>query len=134
MGKGGSLDNETAGGIVCSVRSDGKLHDYAVDRFGTKFVTHPDSGLRFSDLEPVPHLRSLRTFACDMAQHLYLTRLASFDICLDINENWRAIEYNLFGQTIRFSQYAGNPFFGPFTSEVIDYCQKASRLNLILRS
>jgi hypothetical protein len=37
MGVAGSLDNLTAGGIVCFVHPDGRLHHYACDRYGQKF-------------------------------------------------------------------------------------------------
>ena len=43
---------------------------------------------------------------------------------MDSDEKWRAVELNLFGQTTRFTQYAGQPFFGEFSEEVIDYCKK----------
>jgi hypothetical protein len=124
MGKGGSLDNETAGGIVCSIADNGRFHKYALDKYGEKFLKHPDTGLIFSELDAVPRVESLKAFAVRIAQQLHLTRLASLDISFDANERWRMIEFNLFGQTIRFAQYAGKPFFGPFTTEVIEYCQQ----------
>jgi hypothetical protein len=48
--------------------------------------------------------------------------LAGWDMSLDDQGRWRCIEVNLEGNTIRFAQYAGQPFFGEFTDEVIDYC------------
>lgn len=58
-----------------------------------------------------------------MARDLFLIRLASLDVFLDRENNWRVLEVNLSGQTIRFSQYGGEPFFGRFTDEVIEYCR-----------
>jgi len=37
------------------------------------------------------------------------------------------MELNLMSQTIRFAQYAGRPFFGPFTGEVVRYCKEHPR-------
>ncbi len=124
MGKGGSLDNETAGGIVCGVLDDGRLNNYAVDKFGAKFFCHPDTGKDFSEQEIIPNFSELIELSKNTAQEIYLCRLASLDACLDETGKWRLIEINLFNQTIRFSQYVGRPFFGRFTQEVINYCIK----------
>jgi hypothetical protein len=59
-----------------------------------------------------------------MAQQVYLARVVGFDVCLDAEGRWRFIEVNINGHTIRFAQYAGEPFFGPFTDEVIRYCRE----------
>ena len=123
MGKGGSLDNETAGGIVCGIHSDGRLNSYAVDKYGTKFLKHPDSGMDFSRQEFIPQFDILKQLVRTVAQDVYLTRLVSLDACLDEHGQWRLIEMNLFNQTIRFSQYIGRPFFGEFTNEVIEFCR-----------
>ena len=61
MGVAGSLDNETAGGSVCYVHSNGSLNDYAVDKYGRKFASHPDSHVQFSRERPIPDLGQLRT-------------------------------------------------------------------------
>lgn len=124
MGVGGSLDNETAGGIVCFVKEDGSLNTYAVDMYGRKFESHPDNGVVFADAEVIPQFNAMKTTATEVATGLLLPRIISLDLCFDSTGAWRVIEVNLFGQTIRFSQYAGQPFFGEFTDEVIEYCLK----------
>lgn len=128
MGKAGSLDNETAGGIVCGVMEDGQLNSYAVDKYGTKFYSHPDSNKDFSLCEKVPYYEDLIDLCIDVAENVYLSRVSSLDVCLDENGKWRIIEINLMNQTIRFSQYVGRPFFGRFTQEVLDYCQTHPQL------
>lgn len=122
MGMGGSLDNETAGGIICFVKEDGELNDYAVDKYGGKFSSHPDTGVVFATAGTVPKFEEMKSLAVEIATQVFLMRIVSLDMCLDTDGNWRVIEINLFGQTIRFSQYAGRPFFGDFTEEVIEYC------------
>lgn len=122
MGKGGSLDNETAGGIVCFIREDGYLNELAVDKYGGKYHHHPDTGLTFN--EAVPNIPQLRELAKTVAHDIFLARLISLDLCYDENGRWRLIEVNLNGQTIRFAQYAGMPFFGPFSQEVVEHCSE----------
>ncbi len=121
MGVGGSLDNETAGGIVTLVKSNGELNGYAVDKYGLKYLKHPDTNLTFKGI--VPNFSGLSSLSKTIAEKIFYARVFSLDFCLDSKGNWRVIEVNLFGQTIRFAQYAGQPFFGGFTDEVVEYCK-----------
>ncbi len=127
MGKGGSLDNETAGGIVTFINENGSLNDYAVDKYGGKFSSHPDTGLLFADAGVIPGFKEMKALAVRIASDVFMARIVSLDMCLDDKGDWRVIEINLLGQTIRFAQYAGRPFFGGFTGEVIDYCLKTRK-------
>jgi hypothetical protein len=128
MGQGGSLDNETAGGIVCYINDDGRLNSYAVDKYGVKCDSHPDCGLRFDQQEPIPNFEDMKKLAVEVAHGVFLARLISLDLCLDSEGTWRAIEINIFCQTIRFAQYAGHPFFGEFTEEVVRYCEEERKV------
>lgn len=120
MGIGGSLDNETAGGIVCYIDQNGLMCGTARDKNGKNYYFHPDTKLTFS--EKIPAFSALLESSNKISSNIFYSRLTSLDFCLDINEVWRPIEVNIFGQTIRFSQYAGTPFFGEFSDEVIEYC------------
>lgn len=122
MGVDGSLDNETAGGIVSYITTDGELHGFAVDKYGKKFFKHPNSGLTFD--QKIPNYDQLLEVSKQVAGRVYFARLVSLDLCYDCSGKWRPIEINLGGQTIRFAQYAGQPFFGDLTEEVIEYCIK----------
>ena len=119
IGVGGSLDNETAGGIVTFVDQNGGLNGYAVDKFGRKYFHHPDTHLTFTG--KVPYFEKMVSLSKDIGHKIFYARISSIDLILDCNDNWRVIEINLFGQTIRFAQYAGQPFFGKFTDEVVEY-------------
>lgn len=132
MGKGGSLDNLNAGGIVRFIHEDGTLNALALDNWGEKFLRHPDSGVDFTKKEQLPKYDELKQLAVRLAQDVYLCRLVSFDFCMDEVGNWRVIEINLRNQTIQMAQYAGRPFFKPFTHEVIDYCKQHPRWTIML--
>lgn len=123
MGKDGSLDNETAGGIVCNINQKGVLNDYAVDKYGYKFFKHPNSGKVFKN-STIPFYDALEKISINIGKKLVFPNLMSLDMCLDSKGKWRCIEVNLLGQTIRFAQYAGTPFFGDYTEEVVDYYLK----------
>lgn len=119
MGKDGSLDNETAGGIVCNIKSNGILNKYAVDKYAIKYFEHPNSGFLFENKE-FPLYDDLKKTSKQISQKIIGARIISLDMALDSNDKWRCIETNLFGQTIRFAQYAGEPFFGALTQEIVD--------------
>lgn len=131
FGRTGSLDNMTQGGLGRFIDEEGRLNRYAVDTHGLKFIRHPDSGMDLTKREVVPNFEQLKRLAKRLAQDVYLTRIVSFDFCLDQAGRWRLIEVNLRHQTIQFAQYAGRPFFGPFTQEVIEYCKDNPRWPLI---
>ena len=118
FGVDGSLDNETAGGIVCNINEHGELNSYAVDKYCKKFIKHPNSNVVFSEVT-IPHYQDLFKLAEDISNEIPLCNLISLDMCLDKNNNWRCIEINLSAQTIRFAQYAGTGFFNKYTDEVI---------------
>lgn len=122
MGKGGSLDNETSGGIHTMINEDGFLNNYAVDKYGTKYEKHPDTGYAFES--QIPAHGDLKDLALKVAKKVFFTRIIGLDVCYDKSGNWRVIEVNTKGHTIRFSQYGGQPFFGEFTDEVIAYCEQ----------
>lgn len=122
MGVGGSLDNETAGGILTLIREDGALNGYAVDKNGKRFVTHPDSGCAFEGV--IPDFLGLIGLSKRIAERVFYARLIGLDLCLDKDGDWRLIEVNTSGAATRLAQYHGERFFGKYTDEVIEYCKK----------
>ncbi len=119
MGKDGSLDNMTDGGIVCNIKSDGILNNYANDILAKKYLKHPNSGFIFEN-QKFPFYQDLIEASKIVAKGVIGASLVSMDMALDSNEKWRCIELNLVGQTIEFPQNAGEPFFGEFTDEIIN--------------
>jgi len=123
MGLGGSLDNETAGGIYSLINTDGKLNGYAIDKNGTRFLNHPDTLLDFNG--KIPDMEGLWDLARKVTSRIFYAHIVSLDACYDADNNWRIIEANVLGQhTIRFAQYSGQPFFNRFTDEVVSYCKE----------
>jgi hypothetical protein len=122
MGVGGSLDNVTAGGIATRVRKDGFLNGWAIDSYGKKYLSHPDTGVDFN--AQIPNLKGLHEMVLKIAGKIFYARLMSLDCCYDSEENWRMIEINLFSGSICFAQEHGALYFDEFTDEVRDYCLK----------
>jgi hypothetical protein len=121
MGRGGSLDNLKAGGIITYVKPDGFMVGYALDRYGRRFDEHPDTLMKFD--ECVPNYDELIELSKRVAHKIFYARIISLDACCDEKGNWRFVEANVYGQhTIKFAQNFGFSFFGNFTDEVIKYC------------
>lgn len=123
FGINGGLDNLSGNGIVCNINEDGTLNHYAVNRYGIKHFEHPNSKVLFKDII-IPHYDNLNKKAIIIANQIPLCKLISLDMCLDENNNWRCIEINTSGQTIRFAQYAGKGFFGKYTDEIIAFTKQ----------
>lgn len=117
------LDNLSAGGIVCNIQDDGRLNEYALTKYAVKHFKHPNSQVIFTDVI-IPYYDELNEKAISIANQVPLCNLLSLDMCLDNNNNWRCIEINTTGQTIRFAQYAGKGFFGQYTDEVINLAKQ----------
>lgn len=121
-GNGQIVDNVGAGGLVTLIRERGQLNGYALDRYGKTYEKHPITGIPFKG--EIPDIQKLDKLAKKVARQLFLLRLVGLDLYYDKNREWRMLEINTKGHSIRFSQYAGHPFFGKFTEEVIEYCKE----------
>lgn len=123
IGRDGHLDNETQGGLVCNLDDKGRLNEYVVDKYGDKLFKHPNSGIVFLDCEPIPAFDELKYLSISVAEMVPYAHIISLDLAMSEKGKWKLIEINLEYQTTRFAQYAGKPFFGEFTDEVIEYCR-----------
>jgi len=121
VGINGSLDNLSAGGLASYINEKGQLHGYALDRYGTKYIRHPGTGEVFDGC--IPDYDNLKSLSIRVAKQVFNARIIGLDLCYDFTGTWRLIEINTQGHSIRLAQYAGFPFFGGFTDEVIDYCK-----------
>lgn len=122
MGNGGVIDNVAAGGLVSYVNRDGYLHGYALDKYGGRYDKHPITNVTFD--QKVPDFDQLKKISLCVAQKLFHIRVVGLDLFYDQSGRWRPLEINTRGHSIRFAQYAGQPFFGEFTEEVIEYCKE----------
>lgn len=121
-GNGKKIDNLSAGGLVSFIRNDGHLNGFALDRYGQKYEQHPVTGVPFTG--EIPEFEQLNALAKEVTGRLHLLRILGLDLFYDKEEGWRMLEINTRGHSIRFAQYAGLPFFGEFTDEVIEYCKE----------
>ncbi len=137
MGVGDSkVDNASSGGIVCGIKENGQLRDFACNTKGDIFrVRHPQ-GCRFEDVT-IPNFKS----CCDIVKKLAIlmnafSKLISWDLAIDKHGNPVLIENNLtFGQ-LDFHQICNGPILGNdlnFIQEVFNYVNniKINRSNTL---
>ena len=122
IGRDGHLDNETQGGLVCNLDDTGKLNSYVVDKYGKKFLEHPNSLIKFAEHPNIPDFQQLKCVAIKAAERIPYAHVISLDLAMDDKGKWKLIEVNLWHQTIRFAQYAGKSFFGDHTGEIVRHC------------
>jgi len=121
FGKPGSLvDNQAAGGLSCGIDKNGKLNNFAIDKYGTKYVKL--SFIKEKSGQIVPGLKDMIHLAKQLASKYYYHRLLGFDFCLDIQNKVRLLEINCKNIEINFLQMNNGPLFGAYTNEVINYC------------
>lgn len=118
MGVDGSLDNLSSGGIVCNISDLGLMNEYATNIKGIRFYYHPNSKFIFKNTI-FPYYKELLDNSISVANQVPNTNLLSLDMCLDLDNSWRCIEFTMFGQTVSFAQHAGSSFFGKYTDDVM---------------
>jgi hypothetical protein len=126
IGKPGSItDNQASGGISCGVDANGRLNDFAVDKYGNKSI---ESGaVVFRKAGVVPGIEEMEQAAYSIAKDSLYARLIGFDFCLDQDEKVRLLEINNKNNEINFYQMNSGPLFGDFSDEILDYCQQAHK-------
>lgn len=92
------VDNTSQGGICVGIHlEDGRLKEYGFykPQFGTKVISHPDSGIVFSDFV-IPYFPEIKEQACHLHSMLPNIHSVGWDIALDEkgpvfiegNDNW----------------------------------------------
>lgn len=129
--KGMHVDNLSSGGILVGIKSDGSLHDYALDKNLNKVYISP-SGLVFRGI----HLSSyslVRDYALQHHKDFPLANLIAWDFAVDEKDNVIVLEINLDSGEIQFHQMFNGPLFGNRTKEVIEYVKTHPTQRFIIK-
>ena len=113
------VDNVTAGGISCGIRSDGSLDKYAYNYYtGIRVDTHPQGYVFMGNKVPsFNNAVELVRKAHPMIPHF---RLVSWDIAIDTDGDALLIEANMRKGGINLHQFSNGPLFGDMTERVLD--------------
>ena len=135
MGKrGNKIDNIVAGGILCGVNPQGKLHKTGYDIRFNKYEKHPDAAIIFENFE-IPGYQNATDFCKKHHKKFPHFTFISWDIGISPETQPIFIEMNLSSQEIGCHQIINGPLFGENTAYFIEeyknsMIQNQIRLNL----
>ena len=125
IGVGGMMvDNASSGGIFIGIQSDGHLFSSAINKYGDRFLTHPDTGVVFEDCK-IEHFEKVLNAA--KVSHCAIPQIgiANWDFTLDEEGDAVLIEANLnFGSPWLFQMVNGKSVFGEDTAEILRWTNK----------
>ena len=130
-GKGAIVDNAHGGGRFVGVDAVGTLHHEAGDFLGNRY--HEHNGIDFqTETYRIPNFYTILDFAKYMGNQVLHHHILAFDICLDNKNNPYLMEVNVHGFGGWIFQFCGQPTFGPWTDEIIEWCKHRHPRKLIM--
>ena len=132
--KGQKTDSVSDGGQGCGVKDDGQLRDLAYDVAAHQFSCHPD-GKPFKEFR-IPNFNKCIDLVSALARRfMSISRLISWDVCIDENGNPLLNDYYLSRGGINLHQICNGPIFGDLTHDVLtEVCTNSYTLNSIIKS
>lgn len=120
MGINGSkVDNASSGGITCGINADGTLKKVAYKVNGEKYFKHPTSGIEFGNIR-IPKFKEMEELVEKNHPLLPMSRLISWDLTLNENDEIVLIEFGLRYGELDFHQLNNGPVFGKDTKKILD--------------
>ncbi len=115
--RGSFVDNLTNGGYYSDINDNGLLSKF-------KYTIKEDCFYKEEGVENfmIPNYDKVKSMVRALHMEIPFFRIISWDIALNQNNMPVLIEYNAFGQTIKF-QATNGPLFGRYTDEVLTMIQ-----------
>lgn len=115
---GNKVDNCASGGIFCGINDDGRLKEVAYNSLGEIFTHHPQGGELSNYI--IPNLHKCKNLVKICAPRLQsISKLCSWDIYIDENDNPALIEVNMSYGDVQLHQLTNGPIFGSLTPDVL---------------
>ena len=115
-------DNVCTGGVYIGVKSDGKLHEYGLNKGFQRFYKAP-SMISFKG-EKITSYEKIKNVVTEQHGKIPFVKFVAWDVTIDINNNIRIIELNLDSQNLEYHQPFNGPFLKDRTEEVINYVMR----------
>jgi hypothetical protein len=115
---GAKVDNASSGGITCGIQDDGRLKSVAYSLKGDKYLVHPSSKVKFSDIV-IPSFEEAKNIVKKLHVTIPHFRLVSWDIVIDESGAPTLLEANLKYGGIEVHQLNNGPLFGEDTEKIL---------------
>jgi hypothetical protein len=121
IGVGGSIkDNMTTGGICIGIKDDGKLKDFAIDKYARLHFKHPTTGFDIKNNNiTIPNFEVFKKFVTDLHSDVLHHDFVSWDIVVDQDNKPTFLEHNFKGTFYVPQILSGKPLFNEFTEEIV---------------
>lgn len=112
------VDNGSQGGIVCGIRENGQLKNFARDLSGNMYPKHP-GGTSFESVV-IPQFSECIDLVTTLAKRFVaVTRSISWDLAIGEDGHPVLIESNLSGGGLDVHQVCNGPLYGDMTHDVV---------------
>jgi hypothetical protein len=127
------VDNASAGGIFVGISDEGIMLPFAVDKHGTHYNRHPDSGITFDGYR-IPFIPRILEEAKRLHRATPQVGIVNWDFTIDENGDIMLIEGNMKAGSIWLFQMAhGVGAFEDRTAEILQWTRKMKHLPLTER-
>lgn len=117
-------DSTHGNGRFVGIKSNGELKSSVLNYWGES--THVFNSVDFEKNKfVIPGFEEAKKLAVEVASKVRHARLLAFDIMIDENGKPVVLEFNLDSFSVWYSQFSGEPSFGDFTDEIIEFSKKS---------
>ena len=129
------VDNGSQGGIVCGVKENGQLKNFARDLSGNTFHTNHPGGICFESVV-IPNFGECIDLVTMLANRFVdISRSISWDLAIGEDGHPLLIESNLSGGGLDVHQVCNGPLYGDITHDVVaEVFNNSYTLKSILKS
>jgi len=120
--EGEETDGTHGNGMYVGINDDGFLKHKAVNYLGQ--IKSTFNGIDFNSHYQIPNFDKIKNLAVDIAEKVFYNRLLAFDIMLNKDGDPVIFELNNSDYSMWLAQFTGQPAFGKYTDEIIEYTKK----------
>lgn len=131
IGTGGMLvDNASLGGVFVAINDEGEIVSNALNKYGDKYETHPDTNVYFKGYK-IEYFNKVIEAALNIHSSLPQIGIANWDFTIDEDGDAVLIEGNIgFGGIWVFQMAHGCSAFGDDTAEILQWVRRIKRAKI----
>lgn len=123
------MDHDNLGGVSIAISPEGDVGNYAYDVKGNSYERFNEVVIK--DIGMIPQFGEFVKMAKTIAIKSHYGRLLGLDFTMDSSGRVMLLDINCWRNGINHFQLCHGTLFGQFTSEIIDYCNRAESFNVV---